>query len=170
MRRFGAGLASADPAVPFLSSGSAMPSHPLLRLAGDVREVRGFLELHVSAASRIAESNKALRWPRNRSMQQDERIPQIPVMEEASLRRDLVRLVSDFQDPLVVLRPLMVAELAPLRHRRPDVPGLEIPERSAVPSARRPSTRLPPRRSLSGWGRRGEAPSRVEPPTPPRRS
>src|SRR5881409_2641267 len=133
MRRFGAGLASADPAAPFLSSGSAMPSHPLLGFTGDVREVRGFLELHVSAASRIAESNKALRWPRNRSMQQDERIPQIPVMEEASLRRDLVRLVSDFQDPLVVLRPLMVAELAPLRHGRADVPRLEIPERADVP-------------------------------------
>src|SRR3989441_1110184 len=137
MRRFGAGLASADPAVPSFPPASAMPSHPLLRLAGDVREVRGFLELHVSAASRIAESNKALRWPRNRSMQQDERIPQIPVMEEASLRRDLVRLVSDFQDPLVVLRPLMVAELAPLRHGRADVPGLEIPERSDVPSVLR---------------------------------
>src|SRR5437879_13775821 len=108
MRRFGAGLASADPAVPFLSSGSAMPSHPLLRLAGDVREVRGFLELHVSAASRIAESNKALRWPRNRSMQQDERIPQIPVMAEASLRHDIVRLVFDFDTPIVFLSLLFV--------------------------------------------------------------
>src|SRR5437899_9250179 len=137
MRRFGAGLASADPAAPFLSSGSAMPSHPLLGFTGDVRKVGGLLQLHVSAASRIAESNEALRRPRNRAVQQDERSPQIPVMEEASLRRDLVRLVSDFQDPLVVLRPLMVAELAPLRHGRADVPGLEIPERSDVPSVLR---------------------------------
>src|SRR3989442_632644 len=58
-------------------------------------------------------------------------------MEEASLGRDLVRLVSDFQNPLVVLCPLMVAELAPLRHGRADVPRLEVPERSDVSSVLR---------------------------------
>src|SRR2546427_9051336 len=58
-------------------------------------------------------------------------------MEEASLGRALVRLVSDFQNPLVVLCPLMVAELAPLRHGRADVPRLEVPERSDVASVLR---------------------------------
>src|SRR5207244_13361916 len=94
--------------------------------------VRRFLELAVRAASRVTQSDEALRRPRNRSVQQHVRIAKIPVMEEAPVRRDLVRFVADFQNAFVVLRPLMIAELASLRDSRRDVPGLEVRERRDV--------------------------------------
>src|SRR5207249_3886141 len=44
----------------------------------------------------------------------------------------LFRFVADLQDSLVVLGPLMIAELAALRHGRAHIPGLEVPERADV--------------------------------------
>src|SRR5437667_1537006 len=107
-------------------------SHPLLRFTGDEREVGRLLEFHESASSRIAESDEAFRRARYRPVQQHVRIPEIPVVEEAAVRRDLFRFVADLQDSLVVLGPLMIAELAALRHGRAHIPGLEVPERADV--------------------------------------
>src|SRR5437667_12282745 len=55
-------------------------------------------------------------------------------MKEPSVRGDIVALLADFEDALVVLRALMVAELSALRDGRPHVPGLEVPQRPDVPS------------------------------------
>ena len=70
-------------------------------------------------------------------MQQDVRIAHHPVREEAPVRGDLIPLLADLQDALVVFRPLVIPELASLRDGRPDVPGLEVPEGSDVPSVLR---------------------------------
>src|SRR6267143_1055244 len=70
-------------------------------------------------------------------MQEDVRVADHAIREEATVRRDLVPLLADLENALVVLGPLMIPELASLRDRRSDIPGLKVPEGSDVPSVLR---------------------------------
>src|SRR5207244_2888386 len=73
-------------------------------------------------------------WPRNRAVEEHVRISDISIMKEPSVRGDVVALFANLEDALVILRALMVAELSALRDGWPHVPGLEVPQRSDVPS------------------------------------
>src|SRR5207245_5203347 len=90
------------------------PSHPLLRLAGDVREVGRLLELHVSAARRVAKPNQAFRWPRNRAVEEHVRISDISIVKETSVRGDVVVLFVALDDALVYVFELMCVDMTVL--------------------------------------------------------